>query len=128
MLENLAVFQPVPQVRRVVFMSTPHRGSYLVNSLALRFMHGFVSLPVEVVKTSKSILTMARRSKLENQFLKTVPTSIDSMSPKNPGLLALAALPVAGHVTAHSIIAIQGHTEPPSGELGLIFSGSRYRR
>ena len=37
-----------------------------------------------------------------------MPTSLDGMSPKNPGLLAMADIPVVPPVKAHSIIPVQG--------------------
>jgi hypothetical protein len=42
------------------------------------------------------------------------------MSSRNPVLMALAELPVAPSVQAHSIIAIRGEAEPPDGRDGVV--------
>jgi hypothetical protein len=42
------------------------------------------------------------------------------MSPRNPWLLALAGIPVAPHVRAHSIIALKGDAVPPAGADGVV--------
>ncbi len=47
-------------------------------------------------------------------------TSLDSMSPSNPGLLALAEMPVAPGVKAHSIIAVEGDGDPHTGNDGVV--------
>src|SRR5262249_48656528 len=53
-------------------------------------------------------------------YERRVPSSLDSMSPNNPWLLALADLPVVAEVKAHSIIAIKGHSQPPEGSDGVV--------
>ena len=44
-----------------------------------------------------------------------MPTSLDGMSPKNPGLLVLADIPVAPGIKAHSIIPVLGEGDPRNG-------------
>jgi len=52
--------------------------------------------------------------------LRGMPTSLDSMSPKNPGLLALAEIPLAPGVKGHSIIAVKGQGDYHEGKDGLV--------
>jgi hypothetical protein len=52
--------------------------------------------------------------------LRGTPTSLDSMSPKNPFLLALADLPLAPGVKGHSIIAVKGQGDYHRGKDGLV--------
>jgi len=47
-------------------------------------------------------------------------TSIDSMSPKNPSLLALAEIPLAPGIKGHSIIAVRGDGDPTKGNDGVV--------
>jgi hypothetical protein len=47
-------------------------------------------------------------------------TSIDSMSPDNPILKALAELPMPPGVKAHSIIAVKGKGNPEDGNDGVV--------
>ena len=49
-----------------------------------------------------------------------LPTSLDSMSPKNPVLLALADIPVAPAIKAHSIIPVKGDGDLQEGRDGVV--------
>jgi hypothetical protein len=49
-----------------------------------------------------------------------MPTSLDGMSPKNPGLLAMAEIPVAPPIKAHSIVAVKGDGDYHQGRDGLV--------
>jgi hypothetical protein len=49
-----------------------------------------------------------------------MPTSLDGMSPKNPGLLAMADIPVVPGVKVNSIVAIDGDEQPPKGKDGVV--------
>jgi hypothetical protein len=51
---------------------------------------------------------------------KLASTSLDNMSPDNPTTLALAEIPVASSIKAHSIIAIKGDDVPPGGTDGVV--------
>jgi hypothetical protein len=42
------------------------------------------------------------------------------MSPKNPGLLGMAEIPVKAPIKAHSIVAIDGDDRPPEGGDGIV--------
>jgi hypothetical protein len=107
-------------VRRVVFIATPHRGSYLSGSLARRLAQRLVSLPRAMVSRSKDLLQLTQGSTAETFFKGRMPTSLDGMSPKNPGLLAVAEIPVAPSVKAHSIIPVLGKGDFRQGRDGVV--------
>jgi hypothetical protein len=111
-------FNRLPCVSRVVFISTPHRGSYLATALVRKLARKFMSLPQEMV--GFSLRVVSNKPQAPSQVRHNVPTSIDGMSPKSPYLLALADLPPAPGVQAHSIIAIRGKDEPPEGGDGVV--------
>ena len=52
--------------------------------------------------------------------VKIATTSIDSMAPDNPALLALAELPVSPPIKAHSIISVKEDIPPPEGDDGVV--------
>ncbi len=120
LVEHYLVFRPVPQVRRVVFISTPHSGSYLANSVARQVVKWLITLPADVAKGTARLLTVTERNRVHTMLEKGTPTSIDGMSPSNPIMLSLAAIPVASNITAHSIVAIQGDDQPPAGSDGVV--------
>ena len=119
-LREQNVFSALPQVKRVVFVSTPHRGSYLATSLVRKLVAWFVKIPDAVVESTAKVVTLQNPLQLKPGYERRVPTSIDSMSPRNPWLLALADLPVVPTVKAHSIIAIKGNDTPPAGGDGVV--------
>jgi pimeloyl-ACP methyl ester carboxylesterase len=113
-------YEPLPFVRRVVFISTPHRGSHLATSFVRNLARRFMTLPTEVVDFSKTMLQLDEASRLPSSVWRTIPTSLDNMSPRSEWLQALADRPVATNVTAHSIIAVKGDAQPPEGGDGVV--------
>ena len=106
-LRRSAFFEPLPFVKRVVFVCTPHRGSYLASLSVARVVSDLVRLPANLVRLSLELATVDR-SALRVRQLGRLPTSIDNMTPGNPFIRTLASLPVAEGVASHSIIAVKG--------------------
>jgi pimeloyl-ACP methyl ester carboxylesterase len=111
--------EALPFVKRVVFVCTPHRGSYLASSFTRRLARRFVSLPAKVMKRTSELAGVSEKLDLPKE-LRGTPTSLDSMSPKNPVLRALADIPLAPGVKGNSIIAIQGNGDFRQGRDGLV--------
>ena len=103
---------------RVVFISTPHRGSYLAGNFARTLARKFVSLPRQFVQHTRELTGLAE--KLQLKGFKGLPTSLDSMSTDNQFLLAMADIPLAPGVKGHSIIAVQGEGDYHQGKDGLV--------
>ena len=104
LLRNVAFVKPLPFVRRVVFLATPHRGSYLAGpQLVQRLAQRLVRLPSDVVRVGADLATIGPTGTLATG---RVATSIDNMSPRHRFIRALAKIPVSPAVTAHSIISV----------------------
>jgi hypothetical protein len=114
-LRRMLFLERLPFVKRVVFIATPHRGSYLSGSVARRLAHKLVSLPGALVASGNEMLTFAEGSEAGKFFHGRIPTSLDSMSPKNPGLLAMADISIVPSVKVHSIIPVEGNGDPRNG-------------
>jgi Alpha/beta hydrolase family len=99
------IIKPLPFVKRVIFVATPHRGSYQ----ALGFLGGLaswlVNMPGRLAKLSVDVLTLQKQGVLLGGVA-GIPTSIDNMNPNNFFIKNLASIPVADGVVAHSIIAV----------------------
>ena len=113
-------FTPLPSVSRVVFISTPHRGSYLATSFVRTVARWFMHLPGDLARTSASLARLQHPESMPSEVKHNVPTSLDSMSPKNRLLQELAATPLAPGVTGHSIIAVKGDGPPEEGGDGVV--------
>jgi triacylglycerol esterase/lipase EstA (alpha/beta hydrolase family) len=114
---QIAFVQPLPFVRRVVFVATPHRGSYLASwDLVRRLMASLISLPKRLTSLTGSLLSSDPTAFRAN--IGSV-TAIDNMSPGQPFVKTLSELPIAPGVVAHSIIPVK---KPPieSGNDGVV--------
>jgi pimeloyl-ACP methyl ester carboxylesterase len=119
-LRRLSILEPLPFVRRVVFIGTPHRGSYLAKSFARRFATRMVSLPANILSLGRRSVPSEQGSGPDSFLGGRVPTSLDGMSPKNPLLLRLADIPVSSHVLSHSIISVKGDGDFREGRDGVV--------
>ena len=108
LVQEAMFFEPVPTLRRVVFIATPHRGSYQATGWALDLIRRFITLPGTLVSQFQGLLKSQTFARLG---VSQLPTSVDNMSPGHPFLKALNELPIDPGITAHSIIAVLG--DPP---------------
>ncbi len=113
LLRRVMEFGPVPWVKRVVFISTPHRGSFLATKWYSRLMIKMISLPSEVGELGHKL--MEHEAQLPPSILRRMPTSLDNQEPGNPYLLNLLATPITPGVVSHSIIGI-GSADPGDAE------------
>jgi pimeloyl-ACP methyl ester carboxylesterase len=113
-------FKPLPCVSRVIFIATPHRGSYRNTSFVQRFLTRFMKFPSEVMDASASLLKLKDTIDLPETVKKGVPSSLSGMATDNPFMLTLADIPVAPGIKCNSIIAIKGNDQPPNGADGVV--------
>lgn len=121
MVQRYCFLEALPFVNRVIFISTPHRGSFMAKNFVRNLVRRLITAPSTMVQKSKELVVGVDESKLP-PVLSTgkMPTSLDGMAPDNPFALALADIPPASFVTAHSIVAIDGDEEPPAGDDGVV--------
>lgn len=106
LLKEAMFVEPLPFVKRVVFIATPQHGSYLAGpNLVRRLSQWMISLPASLARSTSGLFTTDAARKLRMQRL---PTSIDNMSPGHPFIVTIAQIPVAPQVTAHTIAGITG--------------------
>jgi pimeloyl-ACP methyl ester carboxylesterase len=126
-IRHFLFFEPLPFVSRVVFISTPHRGSYLASGFVRRFTRRLMSLPQTMVTRSQEALKLTKGSEVGKFLHGKMPTSLDSMSPQNPGLLTLAQIPVQPPIKSHSIISVEGDGDYHQGGDGVVAYESAYQ-
>ena len=115
LVKRVLVFDANPQLRRVVFICTPHRGSGLVLGSIGALATRIIQLPADLV----AVMTESLGDVLNVVGGRPViPNSIVSLSPKNPTLLAMDKLPIrAPH---HSIIGDRGKGNTPQSSDGIV--------
>ena len=119
-IRRLAFFEPLPTVKRVVFISTPHRGSYMAGRFVAGLIRGLVTLPQKIARHGTDLMKLTESSTLPKELRGKRLTAVDGMSPKNPVALKMADIPVAPGIKAHSIIAIKTSGDYHKGSDGIV--------
>jgi pimeloyl-ACP methyl ester carboxylesterase len=118
LLRSALFVKPLPFVRRVIFLATPHRGSFLAGpQLVRRLAQRLVRLPADLVRVGVDLATIAPSGALTGERM---PTSIDNMSPGNRFIRLLAEIPVSPSVTAHSIVAVKDDEPLDDADDGVV--------
>lgn len=125
-IRRLLFLEPLPFVRRTVFISTPHRGSYQNRSIVQDLGRRLVTLPATVVQKSTDFLRQTEALKLPEKFRGKKITSLDGMSVHNPLMLKLADIPLAPGVTGHSIISVKSDGDYHDGKDGVVAYSSAH--
>jgi pimeloyl-ACP methyl ester carboxylesterase len=121
MVTRMMLFEPLPFVKRVVFISTPHRGSFLTKDWVRNLVRRIITMPVNILTLNPEIYTeLSTQLKLPPFLRNRVPTSIDGMSSENPMLQTLVSLPLAPGIKGHSIIAVLPDMEIKTGNDGVV--------
>jgi len=118
LLRRAVFIKPLPYVRRVVFIATPHRGSYLTEYPVTELLGRFLTLPVRILQIGADLARNAGDFKVNPRNLGS--GSLFGMTPNNPVLQTMAATPIAPGVHAHSIIAVKGDGPVESGNDGVV--------
>jgi hypothetical protein len=112
-LADMFFFEPEPYIRRVVFVTTGHRGSRLARP-------PWVRLGVELVRRNNPLrrawaeLRDANGPEIFQPFFQDrVPSSVDGLQAGNPLLVAIDSQPIDPGVPYHSIIASIHRRLPP---------------
>ncbi len=113
-------FKPLPCVARVIFIATPHRGSYQNTSFVQKFLNRFITLPRELVDDFARLVKIKDTVQLPPSVRSGIPSSLNGMATDNPFMLTLADIPVAPGIKCNSIIAINSNVQPPLGEDGVV--------
>jgi pimeloyl-ACP methyl ester carboxylesterase len=117
-LRRTLFLQPLPFVRRVIFIATPHRGSYEAGSWIAHQVAGFASLPKGFVDVMKDLVT--GNPGVVTLSLGGLPRSINHMTPGNSFVQALASTPVAPGIPTHSIVAVRGDKPLAEDDDGIV--------
>jgi pimeloyl-ACP methyl ester carboxylesterase len=110
---------PEPDVTRVIFIATPHRGSFVAGGSLAQLAGRLVALPVGLTRVLTEAMS-GNRDALRFDPDKVHFSSIYSMTPGSPFSNTLASIPVAPTVAAHSIIAVQTDGPVEAGNDGVV--------
>jgi pimeloyl-ACP methyl ester carboxylesterase len=106
-LYEIFAFDPVPSVQRVVFIGTPHQGSFWAESLYGRMGSSLVRMPSERVSLLSNLIKK-NPDVFAASLRKGIPTSVDLLKPDSPMLIGLYRLPVNASVQLHTVAGTGG--------------------
>ena len=121
LLEEALIFTPRRDVARVIFISTPHRGSVLAQNSIGRIGSSLIRKSMRVMNAGPEIL---RASVVQEDptvlKLNRLPNSIDTLSPNDPFLKEMNTLSMAKRIPYHSIIGDRGRGDTPNSSDGVV--------
>ena len=118
-LKEVFVFNHRPEVSRVIFISTPHRGSALATSWIGRFGASLVKTPQSfksIYAEMKPLLVADSSAPPFNRM----PNSVDTLEPNDRFVEAVNKLPITPGIPYHSIIGDRGRGDTPNSSDGVV--------
>ncbi|MHB8110725.1 MAG: esterase/lipase family protein [Syntrophorhabdaceae bacterium] len=110
-LRRSLFYKPLPFVKRVIFISTPHQGSYVAGGFIGRMAGKFITLPFRILDGLTDLAT--RNPEVINvKALKEIPRSTDNMDPNSLFVRAFSSTAISDKIKAHSIISVSNPDAP----------------
>ena len=146
-LSKALFFERQEFIERVIFISTPHRGSFLAESLLGSFASRLVRTPTNLlglsgdlaragvdligsaVETGRGFFGLFSRDDESDQLkrgIQRLPSSVDNMRPDSRFTITLQSMPVEPPVHAHSIIPVLGGPPPEGQNDGVVAYSSAH--
>jgi pimeloyl-ACP methyl ester carboxylesterase len=119
LLEESLVFNHRPDVQRVIFISTPQRGSKLASGWIGRIGAALVRTPrlfTSVYTSTKPLLV----SDPAARTLKRMPNSVDTLEPNDRFVQAVDKLPITRGIPYDSIMGDRGRGNTPNSSDGVV--------
>src|SRR5215831_10522679 len=119
LLEAALIFNHRPDVQRVIFISTPHRGSDLASNWIGRIGASLVKTPrpFDTIYASVKPLLIADPAA---RPLNRMPNSVDTLEPNDRFVEAVNELPITPGIPYHSIIGDRGRGDTPNSSDGVV--------
>jgi len=118
-LEEVFVFNHRPEIKRVVFISTPHRGSKLASGWIGRIGAALVRTPqrfTSIYASTKPLLINDPAAR----HLNRMPNSVDTLEPNDRFVQAVNKLPITPGIPYHSIMGDRGRGDTPNSSDGVV--------
>lgn len=119
-LRSWLFWKPVPGVRQVIFIATPHRGTAMADASFAHLGSRLVRLPGDLLNFQMRVF-----SAIGDVFDGDLPkmqavNGINSLSSQSPLYAALETAPFAPGVRVHSIIGDRGRGDSPHSSDGIV--------
>jgi hypothetical protein len=119
LLTEALIFRHRAEVGRVIFISSPHRGSDMARNWVGRIGSSLVRAPATLVAVGKEALTSVRFERGDLR-LNRIPNSVDTLAPNNRFVKAVNKIPFTPGIPYHSIIGDRGRGDTPHSSDGVV--------
>ena len=121
LLEEALIFKPRRDVARLIFISTPHRGSVIAENPIGRIGSSLIRKSVQYMNAGREILQASVVQEDPTVLkLNRLPNSIDTLAPNDPFMKEMNTLPMAKRIPYHSIIGDRGRGDTPNSSDGVV--------
>jgi pimeloyl-ACP methyl ester carboxylesterase len=122
-IEELLIFEPLPFVRRVVFIATPHRGSPIANGPIGNLFSAMIKRPTDQAEAIAKVEALNGPNVMSAELRNRRLNSVGNLRTDSPILLALDRIPIQSTVPYHSIIPLVGAVT--DSDLVVMYNSSR---
>jgi PGAP1-like protein. len=124
MITDMVKFSPRTDIARVIYVTTPHRGSPIPHNPIIQAAIRFIQMPRTISRRDRRVLVEAIREDLRGLF--TLPAnSIRFLKSGSPVLEAIETLPLTDAIPYHSVIGDRGRGDSPNSTDGVVPYWSR---
>ncbi len=120
MVRDLFDIKPSPFVERMIFISTPHRGSFLAQSWFARTLARMIAVPGDLFRVADKLRKSMPEEKMPKGMKHRVSTSLDNMNPNSPFVAQLLEAKIDSRIKLHSIISIGDAKKPEGADDGVV--------
>jgi pimeloyl-ACP methyl ester carboxylesterase len=111
LLRRTLFYKPLPFVKTVIFVATPHGGSFVSTGIVSDLARKLITLPFRILDPFAEVFKQNPEA-VAMRSMKDIPRSTDNMDPKSLFIKTLSPIPIAPAVDAHSIIAVKNLDAP----------------
>jgi pimeloyl-ACP methyl ester carboxylesterase len=119
LLESSIVFNHRPEIKRVIFISTPQRGSAIASGWLGRIGSSLVRTP-RAFSTIYASMRPLEQPDPAAAHLRRMPNSVDTLAPNDRFVRSVNKLPITPGIPYHSIMGDRGRGDTPNSSDGVV--------
>jgi pimeloyl-ACP methyl ester carboxylesterase len=113
------IFRHREEIGRVIFISSPHRGSEMASGWAGRIGSMLVKAPANLLSAGADALKVETYQG-DDLRLKRIPNSVDTLAPNSRFVRAINTIPITPGIPYHSIMGDRGRGDTPNSSDGVV--------